>query len=117
MKVIYGDDRDDPKDQTRRKLRAILFFEIFLIWPWVGALVFSPMMFGSPGGNDSLLMVALIPFFVYPILIPMFTIISRIEYRKDQFEKAVFIQKLPIVAPPVIFLLLSGINYLWGLIA
>ena len=111
MKLIYGDERDDP-NYTSRKLKGIVIFELLMLLPWCIFLVFFPMSV-----DKIFTQIVLIPFYIYPLLILIFTVISRIEFKKERYERSVNIQWLPITAPFMIMFILASIGSLWKFIA
>lgn len=119
MKIIYGDDRDDPRDYSIRKRKALLVFEGLLIIPWAITLRFVLMIFGS-GGNILLNFRGapyLIPYIIYPGLVLIFSIASRFYQDRENFKTSYFLQLLPIIIPPATIMLVRSIVMLKEYIA
>ena len=115
MKIIYGDERDDPRDNSMRKRRALFFFEVFLIFPWATTLPFLPMSFH--GANDISIYLGLGPYILYPVSVIVFSIIANVGKDEENSRKSYYLQALPIIIPPFMFVLVAIGNSLWQLIA
>lgn len=115
MKIIYGDERDDERKNAKSNLVATLIFEILLLWPWVILLVFSPMAFDSGFHLGSVVM--LIPLLSYPVLLIICGIASSRAFKREQYDRAKLIVKLPMLIPSGSLVLFMFIGYLWTLIA
>ena len=111
MKIIYGDERDDERKNTKKNLVTTFIFEVFLLWPWAILLVFSPTAF--PSGYHLGPIIMLLPLLSYPVLLIICGAASSRAFKHEQYDRAKLIVKLPMLIPAGSLVLFALIEYLW----